>query len=115
MPCSAVRSTSSAWPEWQWSASRVPSEKARSGALRPIIGAEKIVRFIAGGSGKILGTLTADLTVVNGNPALVLRLDGELDGVMAIRVEDAHISGVYYVRNPEKLTRLESATALALR
>jgi RNA polymerase sigma-70 factor (ECF subfamily) len=53
--------------------------------------------------------------VVNGNPSLVVRLDGQLDGVLAVRVEDARISGLYYVRNPEKLTRVESATPLALR
>ncbi len=44
-----------------------------------------------------------------------MRLDGELDGVMAFRMEDARISGIYYVRNPEKLTRVESETPLTLR
>ncbi|MFY9809089.1 MAG: RNA polymerase sigma-70 factor [Pseudonocardiaceae bacterium] len=84
-------------------------------ALRPIIGAEKVVRFIVGASGKTDGTLTSDPTVVNGNSALVVRLDGEIDGVIAIRVEDAHITGLYYVRNPAKLTRVESETPLTLR
>ena len=53
--------------------------------------------------------------MVNGNPALVLRLDGEIDGVLAIRVEDARIDGLYYVRNPMKLTRVRSTTRLTLR
>ena len=61
------------------------------------------------------GVLAVDHTVVNGSPALVVRLDGEIDGVMAIRVERARITGLYYVRNPEKLTRIESETALTLR
>jgi RNA polymerase sigma-70 factor, ECF subfamily len=74
-----------------------------------------VVRFILSGIGKTEGTLTSDPTVVNGNPALVVRLDGEIDGVMAIRVEDARITGLYYVRNPEKLTRVESETPLTLR
>jgi RNA polymerase sigma-70 factor (TIGR02957 family) len=87
----------------------------KQAAPRPITGAEKVVRFFVGGSGKAEGTLTSDPTVVNGNPALVLRLDGEIDGVMAIRVEDARITGLYYVRNPEKLTRVESETPLTLR
>jgi RNA polymerase sigma-70 factor (TIGR02957 family) len=84
-------------------------------APQPIIGAAKVVRYFASGSGKVEGTLTVDPTVVNGNPALVVRLDGEIDGVMAIRVEDARITGLYYVRNPEKLTRVESETPLTLR
>ncbi|SFF59946.1 RNA polymerase sigma-70 factor [Streptomyces mirabilis] len=87
----------------------------KQAALRPISGAEKVVRFIVGGTGKAEGTLTIDPTVVNGNPALVLRLDGEVDGIMAIRVEDARITGLYYVRNPEKLTRVVSETPLTLR
>ncbi|MFE7802137.1 RNA polymerase sigma-70 factor [Nocardia sp. NPDC057440] len=84
-------------------------------ALRPVIGAEKVVRYILGGTGKFAATLTIDPTVVNGSPALLVYLDGELDGIMAIRIEDAHITGLYYVRNPEKLTRVESATPLTLR
>jgi RNA polymerase sigma-70 factor (TIGR02957 family) len=83
--------------------------------LRPIIGADKVARIIVGGLGKTEGTLTGGPAVVNGNPALVVRLDGELDGVMAIRVEDARITGLYYVRNPEKLSRVESETPLTLR
>jgi RNA polymerase sigma-70 factor, ECF subfamily len=87
----------------------------KQAALRPVIGAEKVVRFFVGGLGKAEGALTAGPTVVNGNPALVVRLDGGIDGVMAIRVEDARITGLYYVRNPEKLTRVESETPLTLR
>ncbi|MFF3580879.1 RNA polymerase sigma-70 factor [Streptomyces mirabilis] len=87
----------------------------KQAALRPISGAEKVVRFIVGGTGKAEGSLTSAPTVVNGNPALVLRLDGEVDGIMAIRVEGARITGLYYVRNPEKLTRVASETPLTLR
>jgi RNA polymerase sigma-70 factor (ECF subfamily) len=84
-------------------------------ALRPVTGAEKLVRFIAGGLGKAQGTLTGEPTVINGTPALLVRLNGELDGIMAIRVEDARITGLYYVRNPEKLTRVATETPLTLR
>lgn len=87
----------------------------KQAALRPIIGAEKVVRFMVGGLGKAEGALTVGPTVVNGNPALVVRLDGEIDGVLAIRVEDARITGLYYVRNPEKLSRVESEAPLTLR
>ena len=87
----------------------------KQAALRPIIGADKVARFIVGGSSKTEGTFTVEPTMVNGNPALVVRLDGEIDGVMAIRVEDARITGLYYIRNPKKLTRVESETPLTLR
>ncbi|MFJ9614026.1 RNA polymerase sigma-70 factor [Streptomyces noursei] len=87
----------------------------KKAALRPITGAEKVIRFIAGGSAKAEATLTGDATEVNGHPALVLRVNGEIDGVMAVRVEDGRIAGIYYVRNPEKLTRIASQTPLVVR
>ncbi|MGI5324807.1 RNA polymerase sigma-70 factor [Actinomadura nitritigenes] len=84
---------------------------------RPVVGASKVARYIVGGSGKVRNenTITTEHTVVNGAPALLLRLDGELDGVMAARVEGGRITGLYYVRNPEKLTRVDSETPLSLR
>ncbi|CAM5473898.1 RNA polymerase sigma-70 factor [Streptomyces aurantiogriseus] len=84
-------------------------------ALRPVIGAEKIVRFYLGGSAKVEATITWEPTVVNGSPALAVHRDGELDGVMAVRVEDARITGLYFVRNPQKLTHVTSETPLTLR
>ncbi|MDR8412522.1 RNA polymerase sigma-70 factor [Nonomuraea sp. 3-1Str] len=87
----------------------------KQAAARPIVGAGKVARFIVGGVGKAEVALTADHTMVNGNPALLLRADGEIDGVIAIRVESGRITGLYYVRNPEKLTRIESEIPLTLR
>ena len=49
---------------------------------------------------------------VNGYPALILRLDGEIDTVMAVRIDDGLITGLYAVRNPEKLSHMERETAL---
>ncbi|MCO5994867.1 RNA polymerase sigma-70 factor [Actinoallomurus rhizosphaericola] len=87
----------------------------KQAALRPITGAEKIVRYMLGGIGKTKAAITAEPTVVNGGPALLIRVDGEIDGAMAIRVENARITGLYYVRNPEKLTRVDSEIPLTLR
>ncbi|MET1007959.1 MAG: RNA polymerase sigma-70 factor [Propionibacteriaceae bacterium] len=86
----------------------------KQAALRPIVGADKVVRLFFGGLSKTDGTLDASLSVINGSPALVLRLDGQLDGVLAIHTESSRISGIYYVRNPEKLSRVESETSLTL-
>ncbi|WP_141576753.1 RNA polymerase sigma-70 factor [Actinomadura sp. WMMA1423] len=87
----------------------------KQAAPRPISGAAKVARFIIGGTARYRRRVAYEEAVVNGGPALVLRLDGELDGVLAVRVEDARITGLYYVRNPEKLTRVRSETPLALR
>ncbi|NYI06975.1 RNA polymerase sigma-70 factor [Allostreptomyces psammosilenae] len=84
-------------------------------ALRPVTGADKVVRMFGGGIGRLDAVLTTEPTVVNGSPALLVRLDGELDGIMAVRVEDGRITGLYYVRNPEKLTHVQSEIPLTLR
>ncbi|GGT24079.1 RNA polymerase sigma24 factor [Streptomyces kurssanovii] len=87
----------------------------KQAALRPIIGADKVARFMMGGLGKNKRVITVSPTVVNGSPALLVHLDGEIDGIMAISVEDALVTGLYFVRNPEKLNRVESETPLTLR
>ncbi|MFJ8852110.1 RNA polymerase sigma-70 factor [Streptomyces sp. NPDC102437] len=87
----------------------------KQAARRPIIGADKVARYLVGGAGKQTATITISPTLANGNPAFLLRLDGVVDGVVAFRIEDAHITGLYYVRNPEKLTRVGSETPLTLR
>ncbi|GAA1529027.1 RNA polymerase sigma-70 factor [Streptomyces albidochromogenes] len=87
----------------------------KQAALRPISGAEKVTRFMIGGLGKNKLPITLAPSVVNGSPALLVHLDGELDGILAVRVEDARISGLYYVRNPEKLHHVGSETTLTLR
>ena len=87
----------------------------RQAALRPIVGADKVIRYLAGLLRRTEEEVTAGSAVtVNGGPALVVRVDGAVDGVLAIRVEEARITGLYYVRNPEKLTRLDAVTPLAL-
>ncbi|MBO2465175.1 RNA polymerase sigma-70 factor [Actinomadura sp. LCR2-06] len=87
----------------------------KQAALRPVVGAQKVARFIVGGTARTESALAVGHTVVNGSPGLVLRLDGELDGVMAARVEDGRVTGLYYVRNPAKLTHVAGETRLSLR
>ncbi|WP_327677005.1 hypothetical protein [Streptomyces sp. NBC_00467] len=84
-------------------------------ALRPVLGPDKVLRYMAGSVDKAGGVLTGESTTVNGNPGLILRLNGVVDGVLAFRVENARATGLYYVRNPEKLSRVESETPLASR
>lgn len=82
---------------------------------RPVIGADKVARFMVGGLTKHDVALTVEPTAINGSPALALHIDGELDGVIAVRVEDTRITGLYFVRNPHKLTHIDAGTPLTLR
>jgi RNA polymerase sigma-70 factor (TIGR02957 family) len=80
---------------------------------RPIVGAEKVARVLAAGLAALGAGMSAELAQVNGWPALILRLDMELDSVVAMRVEDGLISGIYTVRNPEKLSRILREAAVS--
>lgn len=84
-------------------------------ALRPVVGAGKVARLLVGGLGRNPVPIAFGPAVVNGSPALVVHMDGELDGVLAARVEAGRITGLYFVRNPEKLSRIASETPLTLR
>ena len=81
---------------------------------RPVHGAEHVGRLMGVGlrTSRALG-MTAELVHVNGWPALVLRIDGEVDAVVSVRVDDGLVSGIYTVRNPEKLTRVMETAAVA--
>jgi RNA polymerase sigma-70 factor (TIGR02957 family) len=84
----------------------------KQAALRPVVGADKVARLLAAGLGRAGVDMSVELAHVNGGPALILRLNGEIDGVMAVRIDEGQVTGMYYVRNPEKLSWLEEETAL---
>jgi RNA polymerase sigma-70 factor (TIGR02957 family) len=75
-------------------------------ALTPVVGAETVAQVLR----RIVAS--PQPAQVNGHPALILRLDGEIDTVMAVRIDDGLITGLYAVRNPEKLSYVERENAL---
>jgi len=79
---------------------------------RPVVGADKVAGLLSLGLRR-LGEASVELTQINGQPALILRFDGEIDTVTAVRVEAGLITGLYAVRNPEKLSRLEEEITLS--
>ena len=78
----------------------------------PIVGARRVARFLAAGLGRIAAATSLQPAQVNGYPALILGFSGEIDTVIAVRVDDGRITGLYAVRNPEKLSRMGRETAL---
>jgi RNA polymerase sigma-70 factor (ECF subfamily) len=80
--------------------------------LRPISGANRVARMLGMGIPRIVGEVSVDAVQINGGPALIIRIDGEIDSVVAARIDDGRITGLYIVRNPEKLSHLQRATRL---
>ena len=82
-------------------------------ALAPIVGAAAVADLLTAGLGRLAGSASVASAPINGHPALIMRVGEQIEGVLAVRTEDGRITGLYFVRNPEKLSRLEDAIALS--
>jgi RNA polymerase sigma-70 factor (TIGR02957 family) len=81
--------------------------------VRPIVGAGKVARLLGIGLPRIRDEVSVEPVQINGSPALIIRLNGQIDDVVAMRIDDGLITGLYVVRNPEKLSRVEQETAVS--
>ena len=77
--------------------------KVKGAARRPIVGAEKLARYLIGGMAKVTGTLVASTTWVNGEPGIRVEIDGQLAGVVSLTVEGGQVTQVFSIANPDKL------------
>src|SRR5512142_246279 len=66
--------------------------------LVPIVGADRVARLLTVGLGWIAAA-SLQPAQVNGYPALIVRFDGEIDSVIAVRIDDGLVTGLYAVRN----------------
>ncbi|MEV6102220.1 RNA polymerase sigma-70 factor [Nocardia sp. NPDC051981] len=80
---------------------------------RPITGADHVARLFSVGWKTVAAGMKIEPAMVNGHPALVFRVDDEVDTVLAIRIDNGLITGFYSVRNPEKLSRMMQETSLS--
>jgi hypothetical protein len=78
-------------------------------ARRPIFGRDSVVLVLVGirrtapSLGIALEDVTMEVVEVNREPALVLRVAGQIDSVYTLSIEDHSITGIRVVRNPDKL------------
>ncbi len=84
----------------------------KQAALRPIHGVEKVLRFLSAVMPDD-GSASAAPVVVNGSPGLSLLLGDELDTIATMRVDGGRVTGLYLVRNPDKLGRVSEEVGLA--
>ncbi|WP_327352438.1 RNA polymerase sigma-70 factor [Streptomyces sp. NBC_01304] len=84
----------------------------RRAATRPLVGADKVGRFLAAKKVALaMGKAEMEHAQVNGSPALIIRLDGEIDTVVSLRMDEGAVTGLYLLRNPEKMTHLAGEPA----
>ncbi len=79
--------------------------------LAPLVGADQVAPLAV--RLQRFGPEGLELVQVNGHPALVLRRDGQVEAVIAVLLDDGLITGLYAVRNPEKLSRFDRETLVS--
>jgi uncharacterized protein YndB with AHSA1/START domain len=78
---------------------------------RPILGREKVARLLS--RFQALAPQAAVGTVwLNGAPAARVDLGGALDTAVSLAIADGRITGIYAIRNPSKLARLDEEATL---
>ncbi|MCP3784763.1 RNA polymerase sigma-70 factor [Micromonospora sp. A3M-1-15] len=85
----------------------------RQAVPRPVVGADKVGRLLAAGLGRIAALMSLRPAEVNGYPALILQQGDEVDTVLAVRIDDGLVTGLYAVRNPQKLSHMEREISLS--
>ena len=86
--------------------------KVRGAARRPIVGAERLARYLVGGLAKVDGVPCVSATWVNGQRGIRMELNGQLVCVVSLTVEDGRVTRVHSIANPEKLGRLDTEATL---
>jgi RNA polymerase sigma-70 factor, ECF subfamily len=81
--------------------------KVKGAATRPITGREAVAHFSLAASKRFLPEdARVELAEVNGQPGLIIRVNGRAYRVMAIEVEAQQIRTIRIIANPEKLARV---------
>jgi RNA polymerase sigma-70 factor (TIGR02957 family) len=83
----------------------------KKAALRPIVGVEKVLRFLIAVQPPE-SAVSAVAVVVNGEPALRIDIEGEPDSIVTAEVDGGAVVRLFVVRNPEKLRRIAEETPL---
>ncbi|BAX94158.1 RNA polymerase sigma-70 factor [Mycobacterium shigaense] len=95
-------------PEATWTAD---SGGKVSAARRPVVGAERVARAIAGLMRRAAAeaTLRVEMVTCNSAPAVLLYLGDHLEGVITLEIAGEKITNFYVMRNPDKLAALATA------
>jgi RNA polymerase sigma-70 factor (ECF subfamily) len=79
-------------------------------AARQVVrGAARLTRFVLWVADRFQGQATYEVAPINGEPGLLIRLDGRLDSILAIDTDGTYILALYNIRNPRKLRGIARA------
>lgn len=79
--------------------------KVRAAGL-PILGADRISRFLLGVWPRFVGLTERRRIDINGAPGLLMTLDGQVQYAFSFEIADDRVRAIYIICNPDKLRHL---------
>jgi RNA polymerase sigma-70 factor (ECF subfamily) len=91
---------------WTDGGGKVPASR------RPLIGREEVLNFLTGlhrvaVTSGMSSQVSVSVDEVNGEPAVLVRISGKLDGVFVMSIADGRVRALRVVRNPAKLAFID--------
>ncbi len=85
---------------------------ARRAARRPVVGRQRVARLLSNLAQRVPAGASVAPASVNGDPGIVVTVDGSIDFVIAFEVDDGRVAAIWIVRNPDKLEHVGEHLAL---
>ncbi|MBS2536246.1 RNA polymerase sigma-70 factor [Catenulispora sp. NF23] len=80
---------------------------------QPLYGADVVSRFLADSLSHLPGFVAMETAYVNGGLAVIMRDGDTVDTIVTMQTENGLITGIYVIRNPEKLSWVQEEIAMA--
>jgi len=84
-----------------------------SAARRPVVGADHVARFLLGIAKKPIPDMRVEMSLLNGMPAVLIYSGDRIDLAIMVESNNDHVTGLYLVRNPDKLGAATTARQLS--
>jgi RNA polymerase sigma-70 factor (ECF subfamily) len=84
-----------------------------SAARRPVVGADHIARFLLGIAKKPIPDMRVETASLNGMPAILIYSGDVVDLAVLVESDNDLVTGLYLVRNPDKLCAATTARQLS--
>ncbi|RSO47789.1 RNA polymerase subunit sigma-24 [Streptomyces sp. WAC 06725] len=81
-------------------------------ARRPVVGRDEVARFVLRVARTSLTATRIEPATYNGMPGARFLTDGALDWLLTAEIHDGRITGLYVIRNPDKLHRADMVRPL---
>jgi RNA polymerase sigma-70 factor, ECF subfamily len=87
--------------------------RTRRAARRPVVGADRVVRFLVNLARRHYEGAQIAPATVNGDAGLIVTIDGLVDVAIVFEVEKGRVAAIWVIRNPDKLEHITEPVALS--